>query len=290
MKKILGLILSFALTTGAFAQAPNKMSYQSVVRTSNGQLVANSTVSIRISILQGSANGNISYMETHSKTSNENGLVSLEIGGGSVILGTFSGINWATGPYFLKTETDPAGGTNFSISGTSQLMSVPYALYAAKSGDSGDWVKDANGINYSSKNVGIKTASQPDVSLTVIGDIGGPANNPALFTSNHMWHTAVAYKNNTSQYTFVVAGPNDLELAPKNFGIFNNNTARWPFTINAINNKVAIGNPTPYAVSARSALHVIEGDVNIEKIGNGIIMKSPKASAGELPLAIQETS
>lgn len=132
MKQILSLFTALAFFTCINAQSPNKMSYQSVVRNSSGQLVANATVSVRITILQGSANGNISYIETHTKTTNENGLASLEIGGGTVVLGTFSGINWSNGPYFLKTETDPAGGTNYSIQGTSQLLSVPYALYAAK--------------------------------------------------------------------------------------------------------------------------------------------------------------
>ena len=141
---------------------------------------------------------------------------------------------------------------------------------------SSNWLPHINGIYYPSpKNVGIRTEPVPGVSLTVLGDPGGPASNPALFTSNHTWHTAVAFKNNTSQFTFIVAGPNDIELQPKNFGIFNNNTARWPFTIGAQNNNIGIGNPTPYPVTAKSTLHVFSGDVNIEQIGSGIIIKSP---------------
>ncbi len=280
MKKILSFLLSVALSTCIMAQAPSKMSYQSVVRNSGGQLVTNASVSIRITILQGSANGNITYIETHSKTSGENGLVSLEIGVGTVVLGTFSSINWANGPYFLKTETDPAGGSNYAISGTSQLLSVPYALYAEKSGNSSDWITTTNGIYYPSpKNVGIRTAPSSTSALTVQGEINGIGSNIGLFTSNDTWHSALYLKNNTSQYGLLVGGPNNLELLPKNFGIVNltrgTNPAIWPLVVNNANNNIGIGNPDGYPKPARSTLHVFSGDVNIENIGNGIIMKSP---------------
>lgn len=113
-----------------FAQAPARMSYQAVIRNSSNALVSNHAVGIRISIIQGSIFGASVYVETHNTTSNANGLVSLEIGGGTVVTGNFESINWANGPYFIKTETDPAGGTSYSITGTTQLLSVPYALHA----------------------------------------------------------------------------------------------------------------------------------------------------------------
>jgi microcystin-dependent protein len=111
------------------AQAPDKMSYQAVVRDASEDLVVNATVGIQISILQGTSTGTPVYVETHTPSTNINGLVTLEIGAGTTG-DDFSSIDWANGPYFIKTETDPAGGTNYSISGTSQLLSVPYALYA----------------------------------------------------------------------------------------------------------------------------------------------------------------
>ncbi len=136
MKKLL-ICFSFYCAGGLlFAQAPHKMSYQAVIRNSNNALVTNASVGMRISILQGNITGAVIYSETHLINSNANGLVSLEIGGGSVLSGTFSSIGWASGPYFVKTETDPSGGSNYSISGTSQLLSVPYALYAETSGSS----------------------------------------------------------------------------------------------------------------------------------------------------------
>jgi hypothetical protein len=117
------------------AQSPEKMSYQAVVRDASDDIVASSTIGMRVSILQGSAVGTAVYVETHTPVTNTDGLVTIEIGAGSVVSGDFTAIDWSNGPYFLKTETDPAGGTNYTITGTSQLLSVPYALHA-KTADS----------------------------------------------------------------------------------------------------------------------------------------------------------
>jgi hypothetical protein len=118
------------ISLSLFAQAPEAMTYQAVIRNSGGVLVVNTTVGLKISILQSSSGGTAVYTETHAPTTNSNGLVSVAIGTGSGITGSFSGIDWGSGPYFIKTETDPDGGSDYSISGTSQLLSVPYALYA----------------------------------------------------------------------------------------------------------------------------------------------------------------
>ncbi len=137
MKKIV-LIAAFALGTYLVsAQAPEKMSYQAIMRNASGQLLANQNVAVRVSVLQGSAAGTAVYSERITGTTNVNGLVSLEIGSGTVLSGTFNTINWGGNSYYLKTETDPAGGTNYTITGTSQLLSVPYALYAKSAGGGG---------------------------------------------------------------------------------------------------------------------------------------------------------
>jgi hypothetical protein len=135
MKRLFTLLLVLAFTVGSFSQAPEKMSYQAVIRNSSDQLVTNQSVGMQISILQGSSVGTPVYVETQTPTSNDNGLVSIEIGGGTPVTGTFDGIDWSTGSYFIKTETDPAGGTSYSITGTSQLLSVPYAFYATRAGE-----------------------------------------------------------------------------------------------------------------------------------------------------------
>jgi formylglycine-generating enzyme required for sulfatase activity len=130
MKNLLTLILFHCLALTAFAQSPQKFSYQSVIRNAGNQLVANQSVGIKISILQGSSIGSAVYAETHNPLTNANGLATLEIGGGTVLSGNFANINWANGPYFVKTETDLNGGSNYTITNTTQLLSVPYALYA----------------------------------------------------------------------------------------------------------------------------------------------------------------
>jgi hypothetical protein len=142
MKKTIMYLVVIAIPLCSFTQSPQKMSYQCVVRNSSGVLVANQGVGFKISILQGSSTGAIVYQEIYNPNpqTNSNGLVSLEIGGGIPVTGTFSNINWSTGLYFLKTETDPTGATNYTISGISQLLSVPYALYAERSGG-------ASGVN-----------------------------------------------------------------------------------------------------------------------------------------------
>ncbi|HRW62636.1 MAG TPA: hypothetical protein P5132_04075 [Bacteroidales bacterium] len=129
MKNVINLITALFLCTTLLAQSPEKLSYQAIIRNNSAQLVSNQQVGIQISILQGSTEGTTVYTETHTPTTNTNGLVTLEIGMGETN-GDFSLIDWTNGPYFIKTETDPTGGTNYSIIGISQLLSVPYALHA----------------------------------------------------------------------------------------------------------------------------------------------------------------
>lgn len=137
MKKITTLIVMLVLCAASlFAQAPEKFTYQAVVRNANNTLVANAQVGVRVNILQGTATGNAVYSETHMVSSNANGLVTLNIGAGSVLHGSFANIDWAEGPYFLKTDIDPNGGNDYNITSTQQLLSVPYALYAKEAANS----------------------------------------------------------------------------------------------------------------------------------------------------------
>ena len=132
MKYFLTLAFLTTFSMALLAQAPNAMSYQAVVRDADNELLSNQSVGMRISILQGSANGPAVYVETQNRPTNTNGLVSLQIGNGTPVSGSFANIDWSTGTYFIETATDPNGGTDYSIIGTSQLMSVPYALYAER--------------------------------------------------------------------------------------------------------------------------------------------------------------
>ena len=135
MKTHFTIFLSFFLTFTVFSQSPDKMSYQAVIRDNGNKLLSNTAVGMRISILQYSATGSTVYVETQKPTTNFNGLAGIEIGSGTVVSGSFATIDWSKGPYFIKTETDPNGGTNYTITGTSQLLSVPYALYAKNAGN-----------------------------------------------------------------------------------------------------------------------------------------------------------
>ena len=142
MKKFTSLIaiLLFCAAT-VFAQAPEKFSYQAVVRNASNALVTDAPVGIQISLMQGGVNGNIVFRETHTAITNANGLVTISIGSGNLLEGSIVSIDWANGPYFLKTEIDPNGGTNYTISSEQQLLSVPYALYSKEAGNgfSGDY-------------------------------------------------------------------------------------------------------------------------------------------------------
>lgn len=136
-KNILLAVFCLILSTISFAQVPQKMSYQAVVRGSDNNLVTNHQVAMRVSILQGSVDGTAVYTETHSATTNANGLLTIEIGDGTSN-DDFTAINWANGPFFVKTETDVNGGDDYDIIGVSQLLSVPYAMYAQTAGNMPD--------------------------------------------------------------------------------------------------------------------------------------------------------
>ena len=134
MNRKRNLLLSFAILLLAIvtmtAQSPEAFKYQAVARDATGQVLANQSVSFQISILQGSISGTSIYSETHAANTNGLGLVALEIGNGVVGSGDFSAINWGADSYFVQIEMDEAGGSNYQLMGTSQLMSVPYALHA----------------------------------------------------------------------------------------------------------------------------------------------------------------
>jgi uncharacterized protein (TIGR02145 family) len=171
MRKITLLsLITLVFISNLISQAPNLMSYQAVIWDASGNLVAEKMVSIKISILQGSVSGTSVYSENHRVQTNVNGLVSLMIGGGTNATGKISDINWGGGSYFLKTETDPTGGVNYSITGTTQLVSVPYSLFSGLAG------------NISTKNTGL-----PGQTLTIDKDgkmtwVG--TNVPTVMTVN----------------------------------------------------------------------------------------------------------
>jgi hypothetical protein len=216
MKKQFSILLIAILMAFFFvpkqlnAQAPQKMSYQAVIRDNNNALIMSTTVGMQISILQESSMGTIVYSETQNPTSNNNGLVSLEIGTGTIISGTFSEIDWANGPFFIKTESDPSGGNNYTITGTSQLLSVPYALYAKTSGNNDSWLLNGNGGSVSNSNF-IGTITDVPFNIKVFNQKAGKIDNILYNTfygflsgnsnTTGKWNTAVgniALRDNTT--------------------------------------------------------------------------------------------
>ena len=135
MKKlILSLVAIATLSISSFGQAPEGFKYQAVVRDAGNLILNNQAVGMQLTIQQGSIGGTLVYTETFSPTSNAYGLVNIEIGSGNTT-DDFSTIDWSAGPYFIETAMDATGGTAYVVMGTSQLMSVPYALYAKTSGN-----------------------------------------------------------------------------------------------------------------------------------------------------------
>ena len=162
MKKLL-LSLGVCLVAYlGFAQAPSSFNFQAVARDAAGEIIPTKSVSFRMSILKGSAVGATLYQETHSKSTNQYGLVNFEIGLGTVVSGNFSSIDWGADKYFLKVEMDANGGSTYTEMGVQQLISVPYALNA-KSADMADSVLNSDNDNTNE----LQTVSKTGNNLTL---------------------------------------------------------------------------------------------------------------------------
>jgi hypothetical protein len=264
-KRILTTAILLLLAFNMFAQAPQKMSYQAVIRNASNILVANQSVGMRISILQGSPSGSAVYQETQSPTTNINGLVSIEIGAGTIVSGTFSAIDWSAGPYFAKTETDPTGGTNYTITGTTQLLSVPYALYA-NSANENDPVFDA------SVAAGITAADTANwnnhTDSTDIANMGYVAGLVKYQVGDFAQGGIVFYVDETGQHGLVVA-KNDLPVIRWFAGTYgktradgNGTYAGAANTVLIIAAQISIGDDgSPYAAATCNELQVTEGTI-----------------------------
>ena len=147
MKKIFGYILLITFCNFSFAQAPEGINYQSVLRNLDGTILSNSSVGMQLSILQGSSTGTTIYSESHSVSTNDYGLINVVLGDGAIESGDFSTIDWANGPYFLEIAVDENGGTNYAALGTQQLISVPYALYAKTAGNGPQGAQGEQGLS-----------------------------------------------------------------------------------------------------------------------------------------------
>lgn len=192
MKKLTFTTIYTLLAIALLAQAPQGISHQAVIRDAENQLVTESAIGIRVSIIQGNPDGSVEYTETHTTMSNVNGLISFVIGQGTSD-DDFSDIDWANGSYFIKTEADPGGGTSYTITGTTQIMSMPYALYAQRASgldeivdmliDAGIYrLRDVDGNLYRVVRIGNQVWMAENLRTTRYRD-NSPIDNPTDHTS-----------------------------------------------------------------------------------------------------------
>ena len=278
MKKIYTILAAILLTLSMYAQSPEAINYQAVVRDGSGNIVANQSIGVQISILQTTATGTVIFSESFTKTSNDFGLINLAIGMGTATTGTFAGIDWSTGPYFVKTAVDVTGGTSYVDMGTSQLLSVPYALYAKNSGDS-KWLDGTNtGIGYFGGSVGIGTLDAlPTSTLLVVDDSAGNINNIRVQNVNTNGVTRINVTNDND--TEMVFGINN---STSSFGA--NEAFLWYF--DNFDFKIGIGGFERLRIKNTTGnIEVKTGDVYVENIGSGVIMKSPNGNCWRMTVS-----
>lgn len=237
MKKVFTFLAAVLLTAPVWAQSPEKMSYQAVIRNSSEALVTNTTVGMQISILQGSATGTAVYVETQTPTTNANGLVSIEIGAGTVVSGTFASIDWANGPYFIKTETDPTGGTTYTITGTSQLLSVPYALHAKTAESITGGITETDPIFIASPANGITTSDITNWNNKLDTEVDGSVTNEIQILS--ISNDTIYLSNGGFVKLPAVDGSETKVTAGSNVTITGSGTTASPYVINASSGSAA---------------------------------------------------
>ncbi|WP_136667745.1 hypothetical protein [Flavobacterium sp. H122] len=271
----------------AYSQVPQKISYQSVVRNASNQLLQNNLVGVKISILQGNISGTSVYSETHLLSTNNNGLLSLEIGGGAVVSGVFNSINWANGPYFIKSEIDPAGGTNYTITGASQLLSVPYAQLAENvvNPKFSVSVSDESSYDYWGQTTRNTWIDDPDIALVVPETgkyllifsgkaynvntyLGTPGNS---FDTNCLVRVFNSSTENELNYSLILQEWSDTDVQSNYIVIYKlmpmNSEKSMLLNLTQGDilklqyNQVAVGNPT-------TSWYILGGNISILKIGN----------------------
>ena len=241
--KIKAILIFVFFSYLSFGQSPQKFTYQSIIKNSSGYLLKNQDVGLRISVLSNSSNGIEVYSEEHFPTSNSNGLVTLIIGEG-LTNDNFSEIQWGDGEFFLKVEVDPEGGNNYTMNQTSQLLSVPYALYAGNSGsklnllgqdfitlqdqtltvNKVDLADDVDGVlsignggtgSSTAPMVGVITAVDSPAARVVLGLGTAATENATAFATaaqGALADTALQASNNLSDITNVVAARTALGI------------------------------------------------------------------------------
>ncbi len=233
MKKTYSILILFLLANVVFAQTPELLNYQAVIRNVSGELLQNETIGFKIGILKGSPTGAVVYSETHTVSTDDNGLVVFKIGEGTTT-DDISTIDWSDGTYHLKTETDLSGGTNYTVLGTSQLSSVPYALHA-KSASSINGEEALEGIPISIDQIDKNTSfAFSEVTTVYDPDTGNATSNPVIVH---------AYSGETgiwSSITTTFDSINEIMASNGNFVFSEVTTVYDPDTGSATSNPVIV--------------------------------------------------
>lgn len=205
MKYLFSFLVCLTCSLSMFAQTPEKMSYQAIIRATDNTLLVSSNVSLKILIRQGSTTGTVVYEETHAVRTNNNGLVSLEIGTGNSVQGNFSSIPWERSIYFVETQVDLTGSSNYTITGLSQLLSVPYALHA-KSAE--NFTGTINALPYRAAIIsltGSRTITNAEINNTIACSNSATLTIPFNFTAMEIGDTVNLETHNGAILT-VTAG------------------------------------------------------------------------------------
>lgn len=293
MKRVYSLIVvMFLLVLGVRATVPEAIKYQAIARDNNGNVLANKNISVRLSILKGNVNGVVVFTELHSALSNALGLINLDIGQGTVVSGSMNSIDWGADQYFIKIEMDDNGGSNYTLAGVSQLVSVPYSLYAKTAGNGTQWLDTSTNIYYSTGKVGVGT-NNPKAALEVKN--AARTGNNILITGETptIKFTDTTYSGNgvtigvaaDSNDLISGSGKGDVVFTNEANGtgggyIFGTGVPSQPCVKITEDCMVGIGTDQPV-----SKLDVKGGDVNIEDIGSGVIMKSPDGNCWRLTVS-----
>ena len=181
MKKILLLSVIILFSSITYSQSPYSFNYQGLARNAEGEALRSQEISLRIGIVSNSPSGNLLYQEVHDVVTSEFGVFSLQIGEGQIITGDIMDIDWGGSTMFIKTEIDPSGGSNFIDLGTSQMHSVPYALFAAETGGSSDDAdadpeNELQSLSFSGSQLSLSQGNTVDVS-SLIDDADADPNN-----------------------------------------------------------------------------------------------------------------
>jgi len=247
MKLLSMLVLLLLLSFNVKPQSQKAFKYQAVVRDSNGSIISNQNISLKVSLMEGRMDGMMVFSEVHQTETNSYGLINISIGNGDNLFGSLESIHWGDSSYFMRMELDETGGTNYHFMGVSQILYVPVALYAERSGDTTKWRKDTTNIYYNKGNVGIGTSSPSELlhlqkeSILDTNHVGLRFSNP--YTNGNSWFLGIR-----------------PIFDPSGFSIISDSSSSNPSIYIGKSGKVGIGKHSPeYELDIEGSIYTSEG-------------------------------